>query len=221
MNHPLRLPILGLAALALCLSSAPTASAITITPEGTFGSLPAATFGGHGIPNNAVQQWTNGTLTFGLSATQRYANPPPTNNGAGTFFANAGGDSLDGSAGYATWNFDYYIAGNTSNSGVTTELFVDNNPAVGNDVTTSISFLSSNGQDSWNLGMGPGFDPGANGEYGFALVAYNANGAEIGRSAILVDVGHVSSTVPEGGSTVLMLGGILGFMALLRRRFLS
>ena len=221
MNHPLRLPFLGLAALALCLSSA---SAIPITPTGTsFGSLSVATFNGSGIPNDAVQQWTDGTLTLGLTATQRYTNPPLTNNGAGTFFADAGGDILEGKPGYAKWNFDFYVAGVTN--GVTTKLFFDNNPAVGNDVSTFIPFLSATGQDSWNLGMaflgGAGFNPGADGEYGFALVAYNVDGIELGRSAIRVDVGNVSSSVPDGGSSVLMLGSVLAVLGLLRRRFVK
>jgi hypothetical protein len=220
MNHSPRLPILGIAALALCLFSAPTASAILISPAGTsFGPLPAATFGGSGIPNDAVQQWTNGVLTFGLTATQRYANPPVTNDGAGTFFANTGGDILNGKPGYATWNFDYYMAGNTT--GVTTMLYYDFNPAVGNSVLTAYPSSLIPSEESWNLGMGflggSGFDPNASGEYGFALVAYDGQGAEIGRSAILVVVGQV----PEVGSTVLMLGGVLGVLTLLRRRLVA
>ena len=226
----------SLVAIAFGLASVSTLSALTITPTGTtFGSLPAATFGGTGIPNDAVQITTIGDLTLGLTATQRYANPAPTNDGAGTFFANSGGDTLDGAPTYGQWNFNYYVNG----LGLfqTVRLYYDNDAAVGNNVA---NYFESplNGQDSWNLGMGflngGIFNPNNNGEYGFALVAYqyewvmspNAasslsipvwTGREIGRSAILVNVG----SVPDAGGTVLMLGAALIGLALLRRRYVK
>ena len=68
------------------------ASAGLISPTfDTFGSLPAATFGGNGIPNNAVAIATAGTgLTIGLTAHQRYIGPNLTNDGQGTYTALAG-----------------------------------------------------------------------------------------------------------------------------------
>ncbi len=93
-----------------------------VTPTGTFGTLAAATFGGSGIPNNAVEIATivdgGRTITIGLTAHQRYVNPPLTNDGAGTFFAgtgaNFGNPALPGGPGPsafqgATWNFAYYV----------------------------------------------------------------------------------------------------------------
>lgn len=84
------------------------ALAIPITPSyTTFGPLPAATFGGTGIPNSAVSITRvvnpsgGGDLTLGLTAHQRYDNPAVTNNGAGTFFAGAGNDSAHGAPNYA------------------------------------------------------------------------------------------------------------------------
>jgi hypothetical protein len=96
----------------------------------SFGSLPGATFGGSGIPNNAVAVTTitdgANTITLGLTAHGRFFNPAATNDGAGTFYAGTGqncGDpvpanctsSLQG----ALWNFAYYIdvagGGNLSN----------------------------------------------------------------------------------------------------------
>ncbi len=92
----------------------------------TFGPLDAATFGGTGIPNDEVaisSQFSNGTslITVAMSATQRYTNPPLTNDGAGTYFAGAGsnipsGTTLEG----ALWNFNYYI-----NIDSTTETLAD------------------------------------------------------------------------------------------------
>ncbi len=86
----------------------------------TFGHL-GTEFGGDGIPNNAVAITTfsnsSNTITLGLTAHSRthggFFAPPVSNNGAGTFFANAGdfgsqsGQSSE--AGRALWNFAYYI----------------------------------------------------------------------------------------------------------------
>lgn len=222
----------NLVAIALCLASASTLSALTITPTGTtFGSLPAATFGGSGIPNDAVQITIIGNLTLGLTATPRYANPAVTNDGAGTFFANAGGDALNGAPTFGQWNFDFYIKGLGETQFVT--LYYDNDAAVGNDVTSYLQ-TSLDAQDSWNLGMGflngGIFNPSVNGEYGFALVAYEYEPVseftteraiptprEIGRSSIVVKV----SSVPDAGSTVLLLGSVLVSLALVRRRFVK
>ena len=219
----------GAAAAALVLSMLPaSAITITITPTGTsFGTLANATFGGSGIPNDAVQITTIGNLTLGLTATARYANDPVTNDGNGTFYAQAGGDVLDSAPAYAKWNFDYYINGlNGTNQAV--YFFWDTDPAVGNDVPwtfatyPSVSYPIAS-QDSWNLGfqaLGLGhvaFNPDASGEYGFALVAFDLAGNELGRSAIIVNVGS-SPPIPDGGSTVLLLGGALVAGVALRRR---
>ncbi len=83
----------------------------------TFGPLPAATFGGQGIPNDEVavsSQFVDGNviITVAMSATQRYSNPALTNDGAGTYFAtpgsNYGGNNESAIEG-ALWNFNYYM----------------------------------------------------------------------------------------------------------------
>lgn len=84
----------------------------------TFGPLDEATFGGTGIPNQEVaisSQYSNGKslITVAMGATQRYSNPALTNDGLGTYFAQAGSnDGLDGGAHSlgATWNFNYYLS---------------------------------------------------------------------------------------------------------------
>ncbi|HHQ14905.1 MAG TPA: hypothetical protein ENK16_07730, partial [Chromatiales bacterium] len=82
-----------------------------------FGPLNEATFGGTGIPNQEVavaSQFVDGNnlITVAMSATQRYSNPPLTNDGAGTYFAgtgsNFGGDGESSTEG-ALWNFNYFI----------------------------------------------------------------------------------------------------------------
>ena len=232
-NHQQLSRLSSIAALAIFLVTVSTVSAITITPTGTtFGSLPAATFGGSGIPNDSVEITTIGNLTLGLTATQRFANPAVTNDGAGTFFAGAGGDTLNGAPAYGQWNFDFYIKGLGQSQFV--KLYYDNNAAVGNDVSSFFP-TAVDGQDSWNLGMGflngGIFNPNTSGEYGFALVAYQ-NGVpsdtsgesllaprEIGRTSILVKVG--SPSVPDASGTVLLLGSALAGLALVRRRFVK
>jgi len=208
----------GVAALA-CFAAANAADTVSTS----FGSLPSATFGGSGIPNDAVAITTfglpEGSLTLGLSATARYSNPAVTNDGAGTFFALAGGDTLDGAPAYGVWNFDFYSAASfTPGSGYTLTLLYDVDPAAGS--STGSLQLPIGYQDSWNLGMGflgGGFDPNANGEYSFALVLAR-DGTEVGRSSMNVIVGSGPSSVPDVSSTLaLSLAGLAG-VGLVRRK---
>ncbi|MBY0507182.1 MAG: hypothetical protein K2X03_24925 [Bryobacteraceae bacterium] len=79
--------------LLACLSAG-VAFSQGLTATSPLVGLPAATFGGAGIPNTAVAVQTvnnNGnTITLGLNASERFANPVVTNNNAGTFFASVG-----------------------------------------------------------------------------------------------------------------------------------
>ena len=161
---------MGLLGLA-CVS----AMAIQITPTfDTFGTLSGATFGGQGIPNDAVAITTvtsgNYTITLGLTAHQRYSNPAPVNDGAGTFYAVAGGDVYRSPQqhGYARWNVAYYVDFDPNLSswlpqGYSVRLYYDKDTAVCNDVTSYVTIEPNifNGstfdtQDSWNLGMAGG-----------------------------------------------------------------
>ena len=118
--------------------------------------LPAATFGGTGIPNGrvAVVTITDGpnTITLGLNATARFAAPPVTDNGLGTFFATPGPGT---SPNLALWNFNFYVLAVNSTTGANAlpsyafDLLYDMNPG---------SFTSQG-----NLGrvaVGPAFDGG-------------------------------------------------------------
>jgi hypothetical protein len=65
---------------------------------------------------------------------------------------------------------------------------------------------------------GPGlnnFNANANGQYTFALVAYDQAG-EVGRSAIQVNVD--GTVVPEPSTYALMSAGLLGIFGVARRR---
>ena len=217
----------ALSAFALIgLLSGTAAFAAPITPTySTFGTLSGATFGGTGIPNNAVAITTFNGVTLGLTATARYANPPVTSNGAGTFYALAGSDTPSA---YGVWNFDFYAA-NNSLTDYNLQLLWDTNPGVGTDQTSLLSLgtgafnAGAVTQNSLNLGMGfigGSFSPTASGEYSFALILTNQAGAEVARSAINVNVGTPSS-VPDAASTGLLsaLGlGTLLVAARLNRR---
>jgi len=111
---------------------------------------------GTGIPNNSVaaaKKFVNGanTVTIAMNATQRFSNPPLTNNGAGVFFAGTG--SNFGGAGESTtegalWNWNFYM--NVDGPGVLADyqfdLYYDFDPAAGNtladlgriDITASL-----------------------------------------------------------------------------------
>ncbi|MEM6331601.1 MAG: hypothetical protein AAF790_15320, partial [Planctomycetota bacterium] len=105
----------ALLAVAVCLAGTAAAPASPIFD--TFGPLPQATFGGTGIPNTEVAVSStfedgDNIITVALSATQRFSNPPLTNDGAGTYFAtvgsNFGGNGQSMTEG-ALWNFNFYI----------------------------------------------------------------------------------------------------------------
>ena len=215
------------------------ASAAAITPtSASFGTLSQATFGGSGIPNDAVAftTYSGGSLinplTIGLSATQRFGNPALTNNGAGIFTAQAGGDTLNGQPAYAKWNFDIHIDGDTRFNNFA--IFYDFDPASGNDqsthgITGPLLTVGSNDfyGNSLNLGMGflnagpfqpayPSFNPSSLGQYTFALVSFdksvgNGYSSEVGRVAIQVNV------VPEPEAYGLALAG-MGVVAFAMRR---
>lgn len=107
----------------------------------TFGPLPEATFGGTGIPNNAVAisrfDINGDEATLGLTATPRFSAGPVTNDGAGTFFADPG-SAVGGSSATngALWNFSFYVdlGDNANFDDVDVILAYDFNPAAGNEL---------------------------------------------------------------------------------------
>ena len=222
---------LGMTVAAAALQAGPIVPTYT-----TFGTLSGATFGGSGIPNDAVAITTIGNVTLGLTAHQRYSNPAVGNNGAGDFYAVNGPDlySSPPQPTYARWNFAFYVE-NAGSTWYTLDLLYDFDPGAGTDegdhgILSTLLPGHFTSEDSWNLGMGflgtaasgtgwsltpptySGFDPNATGEYTFALILRDPSGAEIGRSAIRVNV------VPDAGATVTLLGLGLAGLSLARRR---
>jgi PEP-CTERM motif len=199
-----------------------------------LGSLPVDAFGGSGIPTDRsmVNSCVSG-LTLGLKAhTRGNGNPAVTDDGLGTYFASAGPDvssSPPAVAGYATWNFGFYVGG--ANAGqYSYKLRYDFDAAAGNTGNLGVfSFSNFAYANSWNLGMssflavpslffapptGPAFNPNAGGEYAFALEAYSGQ-TLVASTAMTVST---VSTVPEPSTYVLMASGLLGLFVAHRRR---
>jgi MYXO-CTERM domain-containing protein len=228
-----RIPFL--AALTLGLGVSCAALAAPIVPQfHSFGPLPQATFGGTGIPNDRVAVTSEDTILLALSVSPRYAAPAVADNGAGVFTVQAGvsPDAPSPADPHALWNFNYFVSGVTQN--LTFVLLYDFDPGAATDAlehgrsTAPGALIPNPAQDSLNLGMDflaaavPGieppalaaFDPNAEGEYSFALVAYTALGLELARVAIQVNV--LANRVPEPGA--LLLAGAALLAAGRRRR---
>ena len=212
-----------------------------VVPQTDFGSRPGLTFGGSGIStefvmSNSVANVTAlGGVHLFLSATPRFSDPALTNNGAGTFLALAGTNLNAPSPAdpYAKWNFDWAIVGNNT-SAWNYRLYYDFNPAVGNFGDYGYVAVTPS-QDSWNLGMNflalavpavvvpPSFavfNPNVAGQYGFALVAFNASQVEVGRAAILVNTAlpGTADVVPEPATLTLLASGLVAMAAAGRRK---
>ncbi len=130
----------GCIAVAACMAVSAAALAAPISPHfDTFGTLSGATFGGSGIPNNAVAITFGGDddhdVTLGLTAHARFFNPTVTNDGAGTFFATPGANYGDptftttpSTTLGATWNFAFYIDVGEESRDVRIRLLYDFDP---------------------------------------------------------------------------------------------
>lgn len=231
----------GMAAwLALVTVGSTWSLAGPISPQfDSFGTLPTATFGGSGIPNNAVAitQITNGgaTITLGLTAHQRFGPPVVTNDGAGTFTARAG--QYPATSGVSRWNVGIYTAVDGGNfSDYQFELLYDTDPGFDTDeaehgILGDLWFQTfSNGtvyQDSQNIGFGflrsditdlvdapaVSFDPYALGQYTFSLRVYDGTGATLlGSTSIAVN------SVPEPSTLAIFAIGVCGAAVAVRRR---
>jgi len=210
-----------------------------------FGPLDDATFGGTGIPNDEVaisSQFSNGTslITVAMSATQRFDNPALTNDGAGTYFAQAGSNTPTGTTTEgALWNFNFYINIDSATETLADydfTLFYDFNPAFDNgpaglgqiNLTNAILASANPGatklEDSQNLmfsflatsvpgfitAPGGTFDPNALGEYNF--------GISVGQAGWGVENVRMDVQVVPVPAAVWLFGSALGALGWMRRR---
>lgn len=223
--------------------SASTAAAQFITPTGTFGPKPAGvTFGGSGIPGPVMSTTLLDGPVLIVGASQRFGNAPLTNNGAGTYFAAAGNDiSAMPVAGYARWNFNFFVGG-TNAGAYDYRVYYDFNPSVAG-LQPSFGYVNLYGsslpggvaQNSLNLGMNflstavpfvlspPPFSFNAltAGTYSFALVAYTTPTFGTRDQQFSTEVSRVAmnvSVVPEPASIVLMATGLIGTGLVVRHR---
>lgn len=121
-----------LVAAGLCASLVSVGAVATPTFD-TFGPLPEATFGGSGISNArvaATRQFVvddfdpdtvgnqGATITLALAATKRFQNPELTDDGLGTYTAQAGSnfgnpnnelDTSNSTTLGAKWNFSFFM----------------------------------------------------------------------------------------------------------------
>lgn len=239
------LPAVATAAVVASMAFSGTVSAAPITPTfDSFGELAAATFGGAGIPNDAVAITTftdsGNTITLGMTATQRFSNPPLHNNGAGRFTAGTGsnfggmGESLfEG----AKWNFNFYIdiSGGGTLGDYTVELLFDFDPGVGTDESV-LGVLDFNAvtipgdlsglslvEGSQNLLFGF-LDVAANGVTPPVFPTFDPNATgeysfalRVSNSSGLLGESSILVTVPEPGTLAVLGLGLLG-LGIARRR---
>jgi hypothetical protein len=192
----------------------------------TFGPQTSLTFGGTGIPNDAVAFAllppvpNHGTGQIASSFTQRYNNLPLTNDGLGGFTGTAGDDSANGKPGYARWNADIYAANIAGDLGQTAMVVWGWNPVGGAAIGGSFSLGSPLlFQDSWNFGMsflgGTSFDPNVAGYGYFGVMALDAAGKTLNSAIVNIDT---RSTVPDGGNTLGLLACAFGAIGLFARK---
>ncbi|HYG21500.1 MAG TPA: VPDSG-CTERM sorting domain-containing protein [Verrucomicrobiae bacterium] len=182
---------------------------------------------------------TEGGLTIGLAAHQRLVGPNLVNDGNGTYFANPG----ESAPGVSTWNFAWYInnpigiAGGPGLAAYNFRLTAGSdalgygtfNPLLFPDNAPLLSVTTAG--NSQNLGFGwvtliglGAFDPNADDTYAFTLEAFSLTDtlftSPVASATINVQVGSGASSVPDAGSTSMLLSiALAGFAAV--RRFVA
>lgn len=216
--------------IACLLSSGLVAMATSTT---SFGTLSGATWGGSGIDNNNAEitvitvsdPFTQGdTITLGLEANPRLTPGILANDGAGTYFTAPG--SSAGHPTWASWNMGFYIGSAPNNTlsryNFTLTYGLQGGPSFTFDPMTigDNTGAPNSAQNSENLGFSflsvpiGGFNPNASGTYNFTLNAYLGT-TLLGSDSAKVVVGN---GVPDGGSTVAMLGFAACGLLVFKRR---
>jgi hypothetical protein len=189
------------------------------TSVSSFGTLSAATWGGSGIDNNNATITTITTpgtaaasvITLGLEANPRLTPGVLANNGVNTYYTAPG--AAAGHPTWASWNMGFFIGAGPNNTLGLYSFTLTYGLEGGASATFDPLLIGDNtgapnsAQNSENLGFAflsipiGGFDPNASGIYDFTLKAY-LDGVLLGSDSAKVVVG----SVPDGGSTIAMLG---------------
>lgn len=226
-------------AVAVSLSSfVPSARAVVITTG--FGTLPGAAanaYGGSGIPQD-TSMWTqisglpNGDIvTLGQATTQYKSSPVPGNDGVNTYFVETGTLPLGtGGSQRTKWNWDFY--GRSDNGTLGTynfQLTIENiltgqvlsfDPTVIPDnVGGPGAFGNSESFDFVVFGVPIGYDSSLDNTFNISLDAY-LNGNKIGGQQMTIVAGNGAS-VPDGGSSLAMLGVAAGSLGFIRRKLVK
>lgn len=229
-----------IAVAAICVAATAMSAGAQVAPLGTYANSRSGTttFGSptNSIPGPGWYTTTASGAKLSLGASQRYDNPTVTDNGLGTYFAEAGNDASTPAsgcganspgcsvAGWAKWNFNFAVE--NRQSAFKYVLYVDLNPLAGTAFNTLYSFTipstpSTAQQGSENLGsFGPTlFDPNAGGEYTFVLAEFANTVTETSNLANAnAYVAMNVSTVPEPSTYALMASGLAALAIVARRR---
>lgn len=212
-----------------------------IAPAGDFGPLTGFgenPFGGEGIPTDQTMITTfagigGDEVTLAIAATQRFSNPPLTNDGAGTYTAQAGAnDGVPGSTEgtlRSTWNWSFFVGisgeGNSTLADYGLTLFYDLDPAsgtdssalgffalpgsdrqVGNSQNSTFNYLTSSVEGIITAPTFTNFDPLVAGEYSFAIVS-EFDGTT---HTVAMNVNVVAEQVPAPATLALFGIGLAG-----------
>jgi hypothetical protein len=218
MTNTLRLILIGIVS-ASCLTQAKAASITTLYNTGVNNAGAVLPDGTIGDPHYSLIAVPAGTVHSRVrTATGGYPIPPYFGDDNASAWIGPNNDAqLDGAVGNYTYRTTFDLTGfDPSTASITGGWSSDNNGVMIllNGVNTGNLETRFN---QFEIGFAPftvasGFVSGVN---TLDFVVYNGGGP----TSLRVEMtGTANQTVPDGGSTVLLLGGVLSLLGLVRRK---